>query len=422
MILPLPLRERGMYDGMDETVTFTRTGRSGPGSGTIGVRHNWSKFDHMTDRINPKGKNGYRLPGPCYRVTQSATPMGSLSWIDPFGGVNDYYVSTLPLRFVAPATVIETVNSVALPNLLPERLAAWNKFQTQVPSPVSLANFLFELKDFSHLLPNLLGIVKGKLKPSKLSGGIKGIPSNTKKVASIANSTFLNYNFAWAPFVSDMQALSNICQTVFKRLDYLRRTRGVETRVHYYHPNLDVGDVIGDRFYNARCGIGGSESDLWLELTSYKANFAASCTMLQELEGLDDAWAEAKAIFAGLGFNNPLGIVWNAIPFSFMLDWILPVNKLLTSLAAKSFAGRWDIYDVVHSVKTQATLSEWIQVVECQYPGVNPAIKIREHKVAIYNRYLGLPLSLGDVGFTNLTDHQQMLFLSLVAGNTLFRR
>jgi hypothetical protein len=326
---------------------------------------------------------------------------------------------------LASTTEIEaTANSLVVPSLLSERLSAWSKFNTQVPTSVSLANFVYELKDFEHLIPNLKGVKSGKLRPSKNPTVSKDFPGSVKRVASVANSTFLNYNFAWAPFVGDLQKLSNIVQTVVNRLNYLRRTRGTETRVHYYHPDFVEFNNDGTRHWIRQCGTGGAVGDHWLTIESYKANFAASCTMLQNLEGLDDAWAVVKTTLASLGFNNPLKVVWNAIPFSFMLDWVIPIGKMLDKLQIPSFAGQWDIYDVTSSVKTVAHLKECIQFTAggCGFQYANPVQQVRSIDVTTYNRVLGLPLSLGDVNFTSLTSHQQRLFLSLVAGNTLFKR
>jgi hypothetical protein len=40
------------------------------------------------------------------------------------------------------------------------------------------------------------------------------------------------------------------------------------------------------------------------------------------------------AAFASLGLTNPLEIVWELLPYSFVLDWLVPVGRYLSVLDA----------------------------------------------------------------------------------------
>lgn len=89
---------------------------------------------------------------------------------------------------------------------------------------------------------------------------------------------------------------------------------------------------------------------------------------------------EKAANFSQLGLTNPLEIVWELVPFSFVADWFLPIGDYLTALDiglwAKFLGGtRTDYYRVRETVKsyTNGTLTnvtrailghqyEWVKV------------------------------------------------------------
>jgi hypothetical protein len=317
-----------------------------------------------------------------------------------------------------PSEVEASLPSFPEAKLLGLRLAAWKKFHTVIPEDVSIANFLYELKDFKEIFTGLNGARK-----------LKNVPKpKFSKVPAIANSTFLQYNFAWAPFIGDLLKLRSMIDSVPKRLDFLRRTRGKPTRVHFRVDDAwsDPGplDEAVDLYYNKRYPydslFADSQITNFLRLSSYTSKFSSSCTIVQEIDGLDDAWTGIKAVYASLGLNNPLKIVWNAIPFSFMIDWVAPVGDMLDIAKANPFTGRWDVFDVTNSLQENMSFNDgtWY------YPG-NPGSTgpkvLKVDFVQRYNRWLGLKLTSDDVLFSSLTNHQQRLFGSLVAGNTLFK-
>jgi hypothetical protein len=58
------------------------------------------------------------------------------------------------------------------------------------------------------------------------------------------------------------------------------------------------------------------------------------------------------AFLATTGFTNPINLGWELIPFSFVLDWFLPVGQYLEALSA------WDGLDFKQGYKTTFTKRE----------------------------------------------------------------
>jgi hypothetical protein len=384
----------------------------------------------MKDSVNPRGNYGYRSPGNCYSLSiNRITPKVFGPCID--GGDTPGSEKTwfgVP-HIVSPHEVELTLSDFSSAVRTNRCISAWNKFHTQVPTVVSLPNFLIELKDFKGLAKGLAHAKSTVIESARKAD--KNLLKKPKSVASILNSTFLDINFNWMPFVSDLQKIMQIGESVTKRLTYLRQTKGRKVPIKYFASdvwkNPDVGTYHlvkspfdtpfpGSTVYFGCCGGGGTS----LQLKKYKANFVAHGSLFQDLRGLDDAWASWKVMWAQLGFNNPAKVIWNAIPFSFLLDWINPIGNWLDRFAGQPFEGDWQVYDVSHSVKETFTFEELITFNTMHYPG-NPRLA-SSIEVTRYDRRVGLPLTFSDVDFDNITEQQQSLFLSLVAALTVFKK
>lgn len=426
------LRNRGFYDGMIAPVDLIYDGTLIPNIAS--QSHHWNRINQMFDRLNPVGVNGYRAVGPCHALDIKASPIQGWSGTNSNndGSITQQFSWKLDPRPSTTAEVEAYFDSVCVipgGELMSARLSAWNKFYTQVPDIVSVANFLLELKDFAkyyELLKNIPSYLRAASANRAVKGlgkrAKRGIGSRVKGGLAKANDSFLEYEFAWAPFVGDLAKFLTLVQTVSNKLQWLKETRGKPTPVKYFQP--DFVKLQNPSDYATVLEIGpdgnGTHELRQLKLLKSKATFASHAMLYQELNGLDDAWAEFRAIIAALGLGSPATIVWNAIPFSFMLDWIFPVGKWLQRFAVQPFYGTWDIYDVSNSVKVEATIEESVYR-RAWWGGPYVRTTLRTHSVNSYNRDLGLDLSLDDVGFTSLNDHQQQLFASLVAGNTLFK-
>lgn len=421
MLGPSNLRTRSFYDGLDipnsEDDVFLRNDLSPYGSAHVeSLVHSWTRYSSMTDRINPIGTNGFRSPGPCESVRVRATPLTGM--FARHRQTDNNFDITLKYwnHSASISEVLASLPSPSTGSVLSARQTAFNIFTTQIPADVSIANFLYELKDFKELGKHLakgFDILKsGSHLPTK--GKIK-----VKKIPSAANSTFLEYNFAWAPLIGDLIKLTQVADNIHRRLTFLRDNYGKVVKLNFYRPNFYGSDpsILGE-VHSTYTNAEGTYNQL--KLVGYKADFAAHGLLVSRLNGLDDALTGLKATWAALGLNNPAKIIWNAIPFSFIFDWINPFGHFLDRLAVQPFSGTFDVFDITSSIKEEITFEESAVLYGTNIGGNLPRIT-RAIQIGRYRRVLGLPLSFDDIGFTSLTSHQQQLFLSLIAGNTIFK-
>lgn len=427
-IEPSPLRTRTRADDEDAGLMRLDHFRS-TGDQWYQVPYaEFSVFDQMTDRLNPIGANGFRLPGPCRHTEIRASGKLVTDFTQPewVGGqiVSAHYTAPHPHLSLSRGefeTAKQHFYELSFPaNLLQEfKIDAWNKWKTQIPEDISLANFAYELTDFKYIGDNFKKQKKWdrdlnwKYRVRKRFGTPKDVPT-------MANSCFLNWNFGWAPFLGDLQHLASLYDTISKRIDFLRKNRKKPVRMYYSReiqaPSLEIP-------FDVHTASGGGNSQYRrLIFNGAKQVLTASCTLVQDIPELETEWGRLKATLAATGFNNPAKIVWNAIPFSFMVDWIVPMQGLLEHwTSVNPFVGQWDIFDVSHSVKTVGT---WTDVYEgvTSNGGTYPTfIEMRDVVDTSFERFVGMPLTPEAVTFASLTSHQQRLFLSLIAGATLFK-
>lgn len=448
MVSPNYPRHRSLSNGKYYTGPHAYSTWDG-GSGTAQFTNYYESFHaEMSDSVNPIGSRGFRSPGPCSSYKVSRRGEFGISWRDEdVGGWDTFsaYVdpSHYDLQQIA-AMIPEVPASIVADN----RVATASKMLTQIPTVVQVANFLWEARELKTSIDHYKkavtrnGVLKIGKKRVVIKDGLK-----LQDVPGWANATFLDVSFNLLPMVSDLLKMTQLFSIISARLDFLRKNRGKPTRQTFINSDLwsenpYVGTVLRTDYYTPPFGgilspivlpyagwymgkdwngstlHGGEYGNTQIVVDAYAATYAGVWTLVQELDGLDDAWAMLRALIAGTGFNNPTKIIWNAIPFSFIVDWMFPFGDVLDRLAVQPFSGRWDVYDVTNSVH-----EKWILKQVRNYNGGLAGIQSHVNPVVVerYSRVLGLDFNIEDLDFTDFTKQQQSLLASLAAGLTLFR-
>lgn len=397
----------------------------------------WMHYHYMVDQVNPYNRNtGHRNAGFCQHLkVDKSVVANSVTWRAPDGTMvtevnpEPYFSAGLYHEFTLGHTMTAQtggqsptgsvdVNDKGYSNMIGDfassasianlDLNAWNKFKTQIPSATSLANFIFELKDFKDVIVPLKKIPKA-IRSDNVTGLLSGSAKNKRRVplkaGKAVNDAYLNFSLNWLPFVGDIITFTQTVDRVAKKLNFLRQTRGKEVTLRYSIPDCNHNPLQGQIVHEIT--VGNPAWHMRWYLSSYNCNYVATCKLKQNLQDLDDAWAGLRGTIADLGLNNPAKIVWNAIPFSFIVDYVAPFGKWLESAAVQPFSGQWDVYDVTRSVHEVGVVS-----LEVTPPG-NGTFIMNQVTVDKYLRLAGLPVTLGSVDFSQLTENQQKLLLSL---------
>lgn len=270
----------------------------------------------------------------------------------------------------------------------------------QVPMKVSIANFLLELKNPKELLPRVSEFISRKT-PSDL---------------------YLWWKFGAEPFVRDLKALMTVWADTRKRLDHLKKVNHRTVTIHYKHGNITMMEPQDVEELNEAFALWSMFYDpvypqLSLRMDKFEGSVDVQMQVTYDLQGLDGPWAFWDSLASSLGLNNPAGIVWEAIPFSFVVDWIVPVGDFIENLnpGAKTFDGDIRVVSCHHTIKTDAAAS-W-------YSPTNPDggyQKVCSMTAKGFYRREGLPG--GQLITDGLTTGQQLLGAALLNSQASFSR
>lgn len=204
----------------------------------------------------------------------------------------------------------------------------------EVEANLSVINSIYELKDFKRL-PNLLRSTNASIESiSKLLTGMGSFKRKTlKQLVATAAGQHLNYMFAVRPLLSDIAALRAAFHGVAQRVDTLLANKD-KTFVSHYRRTIDLAEF-------------GFKSYETYDLSPVNGTYADGCRYRKVLLGPAmyhavmrynysySRWQIEHARLLGyldaLGLNLNPSIIWNAVRFSFILDWVVKINRFLDS-------------------------------------------------------------------------------------------
>jgi len=112
---------------------------------------------------------------------------------------------------------------------------------------------------------------------------------------------------------------------------------------------------------------------------------------------------EEMSVARQLGVLNPLSVVWELVPYSFVVDWFVPFGTYLDNLGQiPSLLGRWLItdrwkFDKPPEIAFKAVLPTWVDGTWCVR--VDRNISISERYTKVIRTYSGAPPIVPRPGF-----------------------
>jgi hypothetical protein len=238
-------------------------------------------------------------------------------------------------------------------------MQASNLFSAPFETKISAVNFALEFGETKSMIKDMLSLdfVRKVAKDyDKIfpSGSWRSL--RIGELAQFSSSKLLELQFGWKPFITDLKALGEVLPYTLKRLDFLRRTYGKATPLHY-STNIPLTVTQPTRFIDSYKK--DTTGHLEYNCPSASARFHAAGAMFHRIQGLDTDLGELKALASSIGLDKPGHFTWNAIPYSFVIDWLVEMDGFLN----KSNFDLWgsDIsYQIYgHSVKENALVQVW---------------------------------------------------------------
>jgi hypothetical protein len=267
----------------------------------------------------------------------------------------------------------------------------WKRVKPTMSSRASLAVSLFELGDIRRMFNVLPG------KHFKLS--------DWRSVLRYANSQHLNYNFGWRPFVNDVKNVFRSLDTFDSRLEKFLSSQDTDLRRRAASPGeestvttvLDNGYGYAIRFTGNYTVTANSTFDYRYTLPEYGKG---------ELR--------TRAYLDSLGLNITPGVIWEVVPWSFVVDWFTDVGGYLDAHSEDWIAPCVDFIQACDSSTVDCTATWALKDLEPDSRNVYEDVAVMHYHA--FTRSLGIPAWTPS---TDLDADKIRLLSSLAIGQIL---
>lgn len=279
----------------------------------IGVAPNGDTFTYVakqdslqvSSRNSPKTNGKLRLrANPFYKKEFHIVYVPSI-FVDGYGGRGITYNVPTALGLKGPQTLVEElVNDVIGKVSYKWRQKAQN-FQSNLAAMFAERKSCYEM-----IYNNLKSLVKAA-RYARKGNAVRawkalGVSPRSRKFASPDMSgRWLELQYGWLPLIGDMYTIAD---AEIPTSGFLRCS-AVSRRVSVYR-----------------------EENSWNFNTGYRHDWNYSIMTRATCAGFVEFDAVASA--AQFGLTNPALVAWEVIPFSFVVDWFLPVGDYLEGLTA----------------------------------------------------------------------------------------
>lgn len=197
-------------------------------------------------------------------------------------------------------------------------VVGWAYYRTKFLANVNPSNptvdvpvFLFELRDFPRMLKQAGDVLRGKTKPSDAAGA------------------YVAYSFGWAPLISDVSKLVGLSKVVNDRFKYLSKI-SAKGGARIKRKLEDTTNTLSTAVYTVSPPTGSIQNALdATQVTTERmkvwgvARVASHPSPVQ----LDDP--NMLAARSALGLNVSAASLWEALPWSWLIDYFVNVGDYL---------------------------------------------------------------------------------------------
>jgi hypothetical protein len=380
---------------------------------SVGDRHSWKSFQHYKRVVGSETSGRHRVytdAGGNYPGFFVATPTVSRFGYDGIYGEAGALNRDLPNfflvaadGFVPKASVEDQVRQRALNAMLPG-----------IRPDLSLINSLIELKDFK-TLPKTIRLIANLPRKLFRSG------QTLRRFFHAGADGYLQLKFNLFTVLADISGVYSALNKLERRVNGLltregrSQTRhftlsaqeftdvdessGMQSLARFVKPNPQTGIILTRRVTHAPT-VFHAEIEYNYNYTQYQRQHAA-------LLGLLDSF----------GVNLNPSIIWNAIPWSFVVDWVFGVSRYLDQFKLSNMEPQLNIRRFLFSTKRQRSITVTQQCVSNSvvYPLLlngdrYPLPTVYESS---YRRDVGMP-TISSIQLSGLTLSEVSLGAALV--------
>jgi len=334
-------------------------------------------------------------------------------------GLPGFYEKRADGGFVPPPAQLDALKQRSLDTMLP-----------LIKSELSVLNSLYELKDFSSLprtLAGMGGIVDKALLYQKKAFKVG---STLRELLTSSADGYLQLKFNLQPLLSDISGVYTALSRFERQLNNLIARQGrVQTKHFSYVWNefepfstsksnpygVSLPPVYQDELTGGAGIISAIEAtrNVYTEPTVFHAEIEYNYNYTQyQVEH-----ARILGLLDAFGINLDPRIIWNAIPWSFVVDWVVGVNRWLSQFRYTNMEPLINIHRYLWSVRRYRRID-----VSCKSVQVGPApdnpkriphVQMPQVVESSYRRQVGLP-SISSIQSSGLNLNEFSLGAALV--------
>jgi len=286
-----------------------------------------------------------------------------------------------------------------------------------MPRTTTFLQNIAEFSQLKNLIPSLLKGARG------FCSLLKQRRHRTRTIRDIAGS-HLAYEFGMRPLISDVQEFFSLGSRIRKKREFIDRM-------------ISNSFTSAGTFLRSSCSVKAEKS---VALTPYidnatrhnsiidgeaklRSSLIGSICGYVHVVPYDSTSRNVRLWISALGLNNPIAIAWEVIPFSFVVDWFLSIDKTLDSMKLPRDLGSpfkgVTISNMYHWCKSVNAVeisgkTPRREDYECSY---TPGSCCKEN--VSFTRTRGWPASTLPSGNSRFSVRQGLLSLSLAAQRIL---
>lgn len=192
------------------------------------------------------------------------------------------------------------------------RNRAWWNMQPRFEGEVQMLNFLFELKDFKDVARHLFDSSNSSFMNLLRKRRLPRVHEPTRP----ASEAILLYNLALKPLVRDCFKMIAQAQIIVSEAQKQFQDRGLEFQKSHYSEELARDDSIQPIWY-------------WTTGKTHRTKFTAT----MEYKYRYTPRAAYNAFMQCWGLNPSFEVLWNALPWSFVLDYFNAIGKAIHAMS-----------------------------------------------------------------------------------------
>jgi hypothetical protein len=245
---------------------------------------------------------------------------------------------------------------------------AYDAMYPDLEGEIDLTNSILELTDVKEIW-RLFG---------KIPKRIRDIPT------SVANA-HLTYAFGIRPLVSDLRNLYSTIANYSETIDNFMRKRNTIQKRHYREKTeTSSSPTIIDSY--SKSGYTRTTTDEW----SSNIDWYATMVYTYDCPDLETYSDHLKVLRDMLGLRFTLAEAWEAIPFSFVVDWFFRVEDFLQQFKQPLFKVDLTVIDYCITTKTNLVRKRHFWGDSGCRPGTPSRLTSRGYQT-YYNRRVCLP-------------------------------